>query len=400
MQGSYGREEAGLFDRVIIIVMDSVGIGELPDAHLYGDDGANTLGHIYRDIEDFSLPTLEKLGIGNIQGTKYIRKSSAPIGCYGRAAERSKGKDTITGHWEITGIILDKPFPTYPNGFPEELIRRFEELVGRKILGNKAASGTEIIEELGAVHMETGYPIVYTSADSVFQIAAHEEIVPVEVLYEMCEAAREMLTGEQRVARVIARPFVGKPGEFTRTAKRRDYSVEPPTATLLDHAVEQGCSVTAVGKIYDIFAGRGISRYVHTGSNRDGMEKTMDYIKENDKGIIFTNLVDFDMKYGHRNNAEGYGAALRDFDSGLCVLLDCLKKRDLLILTADHGCDPTTESTDHSREYVPILAYGKMLRRGVDIGTRESFADIGATAARALGIKGISAGNSFLDSIV
>lgn len=203
-----------MFDRVIIIVMDSVGIGELPDAHLYGDDGANTLGHIYRDIEDFSLPTLEKLGIGNIQGTKYIRKSSAPIGCYGRAAERSKGKDTITGHWEITGIILDKPFPTYPNGFPEELIRRFEELVGRKILGNKAASGTEIIEELGAVHMETGYPIVYTSADSVFQIAAHEEIVPVEVLYEMCEAAREMLTGEHRVARVIARPFVGKPGSL------------------------------------------------------------------------------------------------------------------------------------------------------------------------------------------
>jgi len=389
-----------LFDRVIIIVMDSVGIGELPDAHLYGDEGANTLGHIYRDVEGFSLPTLEKLGIGDIQGTRYIGKSSAPIGCFGRAAEKSKGKDTITGHWEITGIILDKPFPTYPNGFPEELIRRFEKLVGRRVLGNKAASGTQIIEELGAAHMETGYPIVYTSADSVFQIAAHEEIVPVEDLYGMCEAAREMLTGEHRVARVIARPFVGKPGEFIRTARRRDYSVEPPAATLLDHAVEQGYSVTAVGKIYDIFAGRGISRHVHTGSNRDGMEKTMDYINENGKGIIFTNLVDFDMKYGHRNNTEGYGAALREFDSWLSGLLDCLKEKDLLIITADHGCDPTTESTDHSREYVPILAYGKMLRRGVDIGTRESFADIGATAAQALGIKGLCVGNSFLDSIV
>ncbi len=389
-----------MFDRVIIIVMDSVGIGELPDAHLYGDEGANTLGHIYRDVEGFSLPTLEKLGIGDIQGTRYIGKSSAPIGCFGRAAEKSKGKDTITGHWEITGIILDMPFPTYPNGFPEELIRRFEKLVGRRVLGNKAASGTQIIEELGAAHMETGYPIVYTSADSVFQIAAHEEIEPGEDLYGMCEAARDLLTGEHRVARVIARPFAGKPGEFIRTAKRRDYSVEPPAATLLDHAVEQGYSVTAVGKIYDIFAGRGISRHVHTGSNRDGMEKTMDYINENGKGIIFTNLVDFDMKYGHRNNTEGYGAALREFDSWLSGLLDCLKEKDLLIITADHGCDPTTESTDHSREYVPILAYGKMLRRGVDIGTRESFADIGATAAQALGIKGLGVGNSFLDSIV
>ncbi|HHV75478.1 MAG TPA: phosphopentomutase, partial [Thermoanaerobacterium sp.] len=347
-----------MFDRVIIIVMDSVGIGELPDAHLYGDNGANTLGHIYRNIEGFSLPTLEKLGIGNIQGTRFIKKSSAPVGCYGRAAEKSKGKDTITGHWEITGIILDKPFPTYPNGFPADLISRFEKLVGRRVLGNKAASGTEIIEELGAVHMETGYPIVYTSADSVFQIAAHEEIVPVEDLYKMCETAREMLTGEHRVARVIARPFVGKPGLFTRTAKRRDYSVEPPAAMLLDHAVEQGYCVTAVGKIYDIFAGRGISRHVHTGSNRDGLKKTKDYINENGKGIIFTNLVDFDMKYGHRNNVEGYGAALREFDNGLCSLLNCLKEKDLLILTADHGCDPTTDSTDHSREYVPILAYG------------------------------------------
>ena len=328
-----------MLDRVIIIVMDSVGIGQLPDARLYGDSGANTLGHIYRDIEGFSLPVLEKMGIGNIEGTRFIKKSSAPIGCYGRAEERSKGKDTITGHWEMTGIILDKPFPTYPEGFPADIIGRFEKLIGRRVLGNKATSGTAIIEELGAVHMETGFPIVYTSADSVFQIAAHERIVPLEKLYDMCEAARNLLTGEHRVARVIARPFTGKPGEFTRTANRRDYSVEPPSKTLLDYAKEKGYCVTGVGKIYDIFNGRGISRHVHTENNREGISMTVDFIKEGEKGILFTNLVDFDMKYGHRNNVEGYGAALKEFDEGLSGILECLKERDLLIVTADHGCD-------------------------------------------------------------
>lgn len=389
-----------MIERVIIIVMDSVGIGWLPDAHLYGDTGANTLGHIYREIEGFSLPVLEMLGIGNIEGTEFIKKFDEPIGCYGRAAEKSKGKDTITGHWEMTGIVLDKPFPTYPYGFPADLIKAFEKRIGRPTLGNKAASGTAIIEELGKVHMETGHPIIYTSADSVFQIAAHEEIVPLDMLYGMCEAAREVLTGEHRVARVIARPFIGKPGRFVRTANRRDYSVEPPAKTLLDYASEQGHSVTAVGKIYDIFNGRGITRHVHTGNNIEGISKTIHYINEGGKGIIFTNLVDFDMKYGHRNNVEGYGEALKEFDDALPVLLDSLKEEDLLIITADHGCDPSTSSTDHSREYVPVLAYGKHIRSGVDIGTRESFADIGATTAQALNIQGYSEGMSFLDIIV
>jgi phosphopentomutase len=389
-----------LIGRVIIIVMDSVGIGWLPDAHLYGDAGANTLGHIYRDMEGFSLPVLEKLGLGNIEGTEFIKKCDEPIGCYGRAAERSKGKDTITGHWEMTGIVLDKPFPTYPYGFPEDLIKAFEKRIGRPVLGNKAASGTAIIDELGKVHMETGHPIIYTSADSVFQIAAHEEVVPLDMLYSMSEAAREVLTGEHRVARVIARPFIGKPGQFVRTANRRDYSVEPPAKTLLDYASEQGYSVTAVGKIYDIFNGRGITRHVHTGNNTEGISKTVHYINEDGKGIIFTNLVDFDMKYGHRNNVEGYGEALKEFDDALPVLLDSLKDEDLLIITADHGCDPTTSSTDHSREYVPVLAYGKRIRSGVNIGTRESFADIGATTAQALNIKGYNEGMSFLDIIV
>lgn len=389
-----------MIDRVIIIVMDSVGIGELPDAHLYGDEGSNTLGHIYRDIEGFSLPNLERLGIGNIEGTEYIKKHEKPVGCYGRAMELSKGKDSITGHWEITGIVLNRPFPTYPKGFPREVIKAFERLIDRRVLGNKVVSGTVIIDELGKEHMETGYPIVYTSADSVFQIAAHEDIIPLKQLYEMCKSARDLLQGEHRVARVIARPFIGAPGAFTRTVNRRDYSVEPPTDTLLDYAIKAGYTVTAVGKIYDIFNGRGITKHVPTKNNQEGISKTKEYINGLGKGIVFTNLVDFDMWYGHRNNVEGYGQALRDFDRELAGIMDIMGEKDLLILTADHGCDPTTISTDHSREYVPILVYGKKIRQGTNIGTRKTFADIGATVAEALNIKGYSFGESFLKTIL
>lgn len=389
-----------MIERVIVVVMDSVGIGELPDAAEYGDLGSNTLGHIYSSIEGFSLPNMERLGLGNIDDISGIPECPEPIGCYGKAAERSKGKDTTTGHWEIMGIILDTPFPTYPGGFPPELIQEYERQIGREVIGNKVASGTVIIEELGKEHMETGYPIVYTSADSVFQIAAHEDVIPLEELYRMCEIARKLLDGEHRVARVIARPFTGEPGNFIRTSNRKDYSVEPPQKTLLDYATEQGIDVVAVGKIVDIFSGRGITRSVHTANNRDGIEKTLKYIGEKNGGIIFTNLVDFDMRYGHRNNVEGYAQALKDLDDGITEIMDKMRETDLLIITADHGCDPTTASTDHSREYVPILVYGKSIRKGVNLGIRKSFSDIGATIAEALGIKGYGQGISFKDLII
>lgn len=384
-----------MIKRVIVIVMDSVGIGELPDAAEYGDTGSNTLGNIYKSVEGFSLPNLERLGLGNIDGTPDIPEYADPIGCFGRAAEMSRGKDTTTGHWEITGVTLDKAFPTYPSGFPEEIISKFEEAIGRRVLGNKPASGTAIIQELGEEHMKTGCPIVYTSADSVFQIAAHEDVIPPEELYDMCRKARMLLTGEHRVARVIARPFIGKPGSFTRTPNRKDFSVEPPEKTLLDLAKEQGFDVIGVGKIVDIFSGRGITEWVHTENNRDGVERTIEYIKGRSRGIIFTNLVDFDMKYGHRNNLRGYADALKEFDRGLVDITGNLKEGDVLLITADHGCDPTTPSTDHSREYVPVLVYGRQIKRGINIGTRKTFSDIGATVADMLGIRGLKKGESF-----
>jgi phosphopentomutase len=376
-----------------------VGMGELPDAEKYGDRGSNTLSNIALNVKDFSLPNLQDLGLGNIDSIKAIEKANTPKGCFGRMAEKSAGKDTTTGHWEISGIILDKPFPVYPQGFPKEIIDAFEKAIGTKVIGNIAASGTEIIKMLGDEHVKTGYPIVYTSADSVFQIAAHEDVISIEKLYDMCSKARAILSGEHAVGRVIARPFIGSNGEYKRTARRKDFSLEPIGKTVLDYAKEKGYDVKAVGKIEDIFSNRGITHSVHTHSNSDGVDKTLEYLEENFEGIVFTNLVDFDMVYGHRNDVEGYAKALMEFDKRLPEIINALKDDDILFITADHGCDPTTESTDHSREYVPLLVYGKNLKQNVNLGTRSSFCDIAATIANYLGISEELPGKSFLDEI-
>lgn len=374
-------------ERVILIILDSVGIGALPDAHLYGDEGSDTLGNMAKVLGGLHLPNFQKLGLGKIHPILGVPAEVAPLAAYGRMAEASAGKDTTIGHWEIAGVISRRPLPTYPHGFPQELIAEFERRIGRKVLGNYPASGTVIIEELGAEHMRTGYPIVYTSADSVFQVAAHEEIIPVDELYRICRIAREMLTGEHNVGRVIARPFVGKPSAFQRTDRRRDFSALPPEPTLLDHIVQAGKMVWAVGKIEDIFAGQGISYAVHTHDNMDGIDKTLEAMAKAEPGLIFTNLVDFDMVYGHRNNVQGYAAALRAVDERVPELLAALQPEDILIFTADHGCDPTTPSTDHSREYVPLLIYGAQIQAGVNLGTRATFADVGATIADWLGVQ-------------
>ncbi len=389
-----------MINNVTLIVLDSVGIGELPDAYKYGDEGSNTLSNILKNIKDVNLPNLNKLGLGLIEGVEGIEPVNNIIGSYGRLAEKSPGKDTTTGHWEIGGIILKEPFPTFSNGFPDELITKYENLIGTKILGNKVASGTVIIDELGKEHMETGYPIVYTSADSVFQIAAHEDVIPIRKLYELCEIARKILTGKYGVGRVIARPFIGKPGSFSRTSNRRDFSLKPIEKTILDVIREAGLEVMAVGKIEDIFSGQGITKSVHTEDNMDGVDKTIGYMKEHNKGLIFTNLVDFDMKYGHRNDVKGYANALEEFDNRLPEIIDKLREDEILILTADHGCDPTTASTDHSREYVPVLIYGNKIKKGIDIGTRRTFADIGATVLELLGLKKTNNGESFAHLIL
>lgn len=389
--------------RAIIIVLDSVGIGELPDAAAYGDVGSNTLGNIYKRMKDepwFKLDHLKELGLGLIDGVDYIDKPKSPLGAVGRMGELSKGKDTTTGHWEISGLILNRPFPTYPNGFPADVIDAFEKAVGRKTLGNCVASGTEIIAQLGEEHMKTGSPIVYTSADSVFQIAAHEEVIPIEELYDMCQKARDILTGEHAVGRVIARPFLGGPGSFKRTDRRRDFSLKPIKKTVLEFAKEQGFEVRAVGKIEDIFSGEGITHVVHTHGNMDGVDQTLNWIKEKYSGILFTNLVDTDMLYGHRNDIEGYAKALSDFDGRLPEIMESMMEEDILFITADHGCDPTTPSTDHSREYTPLLIYGKNVRAGANLHTRESFSDIAATIAEYLGVKAQIEGKSFLREIL
>ncbi|PKM47533.1 MAG: phosphopentomutase [Firmicutes bacterium HGW-Firmicutes-8] len=368
-------------DSVTIIVIDSLGAGELPDADLYGDAGSNTLGNMARAVGGLKLPNLQKLGLGNIIAIAGVPPAEPSLGAFGKMGEASAGKDTTTGHWEISGVKLDKPFPVFPNGFPPEIIAEFESRIGRKTLANEVASGTEIMSRLGEEHMKTGYPIVYTSADSVFQIAAHEEVIPLQELYQMCRTAREMLTGQYAVGRVIARPFVGRPGEFKRTSNRHDLSLEPPRATVLDMLKEKGRAVLGVGKINDIFAGRGLTETVHTENNMDGVDKTINFIKQDKKGLVFTNLVDFDSVFGHRNDPSGYANALAEFDRRLPEILELMNDSRLLIITADHGCDPTTVGTDHSREYVPLLVYGPKVRNGVNLGTRKTFADIAATLA-------------------
>ena len=389
--------------RVIMIVLDSVGIGELPDAKDYGDTGSNTLGNITKAMMDepwFKLIYLNDLGLSHIDGFENAGKGERFYGAVGRLGELSKGKDTTTGHWEIAGLVLNQAFPTYPNGFPHEIIEEFENAIGRKTLGNYSSSGTEIIAELGEEHMKTGYPIVYTSADSVFQIAAHEEIIPIDSFYEMCRKAREILKGEHAVGRVIARPFVGAPGSFKRTDRRRDFSLKPIKKTVLDYAKEQGFEVRGVGKIEDIFSGEGITHAVHIHDNMDGVDQTLNWMKDDFSGILFTNLVDFDMLYGHRNDVDGYARALVDFDRRLPEIMKNMKDEDILIITADHGCDPTTTSTDHSREYTPLIVYGKPVKSGVNLKTRESFSDIAKTVAEYLGIDAQIDGKSFLKEIL
>ena len=387
-----------MFSRIVWIVLDSVGIGEMPDAAAYGDRGSDTLGNIAR-LRALQLPQLCRMGLGNLKPLEQLPPDSHPLAAFGRCALASPGKDTTTGHWEMAGIHLEKPFPLYPNGFPPEVVQPFEARIGRASLGNKAASGTGIIKELGEQHMETGSPIVYTSADSVFQIAAHEDVIPVWELYRMCETARAILKGPHEVGRVIARPFVGEPGAFSRTPNRKDYAVPPPKGMLLDQLEAAGVPVYSVGKIFDVFLGRGIGDHVKTVSNADGMDKTLEALKECPEGLIFVNLVDFDQNFGHRNDVEGYARALEAFDAWLPSLLERLGPQDLLILTADHGCDPTTASTDHSREYVPLLVYGKRARAGVNLGTRDTLSDLGQTVAENFTVK-IAKGTSFLHSIL
>lgn len=383
------------FERVIWIVLDSVGIGEMPDAAQYGDTGSDTLGNIAKRRK-LKLPNLCRLGLANIRPLQDLKPASDPAGAFGKCALASPGKDTTTGHWEMAGIHLAKPFPLYPHGFPPEIIDAFERRIGRKTLGNKAVSGTEIIKELGDEHLRTGSPIVYTSADSVFQIAAHESVISVPELYRICEIAREILRGPHEVGRVIARPFEGASGEFKRTANRHDYAVPPPPGMLLDALAERGVPVYAVGKIADVFLNRGITHSVKTKDNVDGMAKTVDAMTQQRNGLIFVNLVDFDQQYGHRNDVEGYAAALEAFDQWLPSLE--LASFDALILTADHGCDPTTPSTDHSREYTPLLVAGPGVQRNVELGTRRTLSDIGRTVAENFGVR-IGEGTSFLRDI-
>jgi phosphopentomutase len=388
--------EGKRFNRVLLMVLDSVGIGEMPDAAEYGDGGADTLGHTLgsRRVE---VPNLGALGLGNIRRLP-VEPVARPDGAFGRAAMMSRGKDTTTGHWEMAGIITRRPFPTYPDGFPPRVIEPFERFIGRRVLGNKPASGTEIIKELGQQHVQTGRPIVYTSADSVFQIAAHEEVVGLDELYRWCEIARELLTGEDEVGRVIARPFAGEPGNFRRTEARRDYAIDPPEETLLDKMKSAGLRVAAVGKIGSIFCHRGTTEELAAGNNDASLDQTLRALGVTGTGLIFTNLVDFDMLYGHRNDVEGYARALEQFDRRLPEIQSAMRDDDLLIITADHGCDPGDVSTDHTREYVPVLAWGRRARRGVDLGTLGSLADVGQTIAETFGLE-IQSGRSFLGRI-
>ena len=388
-----------MMKRVFLIVLDSVGIGALPDAPIFGDAGVNTLRSCATS-DRLEIPNLLRAGLGNISGVDYLPQTATPTGSFGAMAEASLGKDTTIGHWEIAGIHSANPLPTYPQGFPEEILEPFRRATGRGILANAPWSGTEVIEAFGAEHRKTGDLIVYTSADSVFQIAAHEDIVPVEQLYEYCRIARKLLVGKHGVGRVIARPFVGTPGNFKRTANRHDFSLEPPAPTVLDAIAASGQEVIGVGKIFDIFAGQGITRHVYSQGNTHGMEQALSFAKEDFRGLCFVNLVDFDMVYGHRRNIPGYAAALSEFDRWLPEFLEALGEEDLLIITADHGCDPGyTATTDHTREYVPLLVLGKTVRP-VDLGVRKSFSDIAATVAQLLGVEYSCPGESFAHLIL
>lgn len=388
------EEDEATLRGVALVVLDSVGIGDAPDAVEFGDEGSATLPHVAEAVGGVNLPNLAGLGLGNIVEVEGVAPVASPTGAFGSMIEQSPGKDTTTGHWEITGVILDKPFPTYPNGFPPEVIEAFESAVGRPSLGNVAASGTEIIERLGEKHMETGYPIVYTSGDSVFQIAAHNAVIPLEELYAMSRKAREILKGTHEVGRVIARPFIGRPGAWQRTPDRHDFSVLPPKATILDEIVEARLQVRGIGKIPDIFGGRGITHTHPTRSNDEGVDAVIEELGLLERGLIFANLVDFDQSFGHRNDPEGYARALEEFDQRLPEIIGALGHRDALIITADHGNDPTTPSTDHSRERVPILVAGETIASG-DVGVRQSFADAGATITDLLGVPTTAPGTSF-----
>ena len=392
--------ESPYFKRVIWIVLDSVGVGGLPDAADYGDTGRDTLGHV-AGARPLAIPNLVRLGLANIKPLAHLTPPPHPAGSYGKGVTVSPGKDTTTGHWEMAGIWLDRAFPVYPHGFPHDLIEEFERRIGRRTLGNKPGSGTEIIKELGEEHMRTGFPIVYTSADSVFQIAAHEDVVPVPELYRMCEIARKLLDGPHRVGRVIARPFLGSPGNFRRTERRHDYAVDPPRPMLLDVLADLDVPVLGVGKIHDIYNGRGVGNYVTTKNNADGMAKIAATLAQQARGLIFANLVDFDMLYGHRKDVEGFACSLEEFDALLGPFLLSLRRSDLLLITADHGCDPdpSNPTTDHSREYVPILAYSPGVPGGVDLGVRATLSDMGQTVAENFGGV-IPHGASFLSEIV
>lgn len=385
--------------RAILVVLDSVGIGEMPDADQYGDVGSNTLGNIADQVGGMEIPHLEKLGLGNIAPLKGVAVMDTPEGAFGKSAELSVGKDTVTGHWEMSGVILEKPLNTYPEGFSKEIMDAFESKIGRKTLGNVVASGTEIIERLGDEHVKTGYPIIYTSADSVFQIAAHEGVIPLDELYRYCEVAREMLVGDWQVGRVIARPFVGEDGVYTRTENRKDFALDPFNKTILEYVKESGQNVMCVGKISDVFNNIGVTHSVHTKNNMQGVDETLKFMKEDLGGLLWTNLVDFDMKYGHRNDYVGYYNAIKEFDERLPEILETMTEDDILILTADHGCDPTTPSTDHSREYIPILVYGKNVKPGANLGVRRTFSDIGKTVLEYLGVQNDLYGESFWSDI-
>lgn len=381
--------------RAILIVLDGVGAGENPDAQMYGDNGASSLEHCAQAVGGLQLPNLGSLGLGNVTPILGTPPQQNVLGSYGRMASAAAGKDSTTGHWEMTGVVLSQPLPTYPHGFPKDVVSAFEQAIGRKVIGNKVASGTEIITELGEEHVRTGYPILYTSADSVFQIATHQDVIPLVELYHICEIARNMLTGDHAVGRVIARPFIGEVGAFKRTEHRRDFSLAPTGITLLDRLKDTGKDVIGLGKIEDLFAGCGLTQRDHTETNREGMASTLNWLERDFTGLLFVNLVEFDMLWGHRRDSHGYAQALRDVDQWLPLVQQRMRPGDVLLFTADHGVDPTYRGTDHTRECVPLLAYGETIQSGVNLGVRSTFADLGQTLAEAFKVEALPAGTSF-----